>query len=234
VVNFSWREYASNEVDFFWDVDFSQSLSCDFGEGAGDLPLPLGKAPMTHAFGSASTFSVVLTDHYAASYTKSTTKSVTTNGLSPAADFSQNVGGLTVFLQNTSTVRGVPQWDFGDGTVLFGERVYHKYPDVGTYSVTMTVAGYTNTQSVEIIPAIVLVWTEDSTSQTGWLIENSLDGGTTWNTVKTLSDGTLRTTNCDSSDGVDIFAYQLFRVTALASPTNSDPSNELGQECARI
>jgi hypothetical protein len=231
VVNFSWREYANNEVDFKIDVDFVNTLLMDFGEGGGDVAVN-HNAVVTHKFATADTFSVVLTDHYGGSHTKNSTKWVTTNGLSAAASFDFNVGGLTIFFRNTSTVRGQAVWNFSDGTLLTGEKVYHKFSDLGVYSASLTVRDMAATVSFEIRPSIVLTWSDNSSNEDGFRIEKSLDGGSTWETVKTVA-ANATSSNVDAGDGVDIFASQKFRVFAYNGVGDSGPSNEVTSVCSR-
>lgn len=55
---------------------------------------------------------------------------------------------------NTSpeTTQGEPTWDFGDGTVMTGDKVTHFYAKAGTYSVKLTIGDFSAEQSIMIAP----------------------------------------------------------------------------------
>ena len=55
---------------------------------------------------------------------------------------------------NTSpeTTQGEPTWDFGDGTVMTGDKVTHFYAKAGTYTVQLTIGDFSAKQSIMIAP----------------------------------------------------------------------------------
>jgi PKD repeat protein len=103
-------------------------------------------AQVTHAFGAAATYQVVLTVIDDAGQRVTPTHAVAISSGNPVALFTSSaVAGHTMFFDGGgSTASGTAtivsyQWAFGDGTTGTGQTLSHTYPALGTYSVRLTV-----------------------------------------------------------------------------------------------
>ncbi|HII39876.1 MAG TPA: PKD domain-containing protein [Thermoplasmata archaeon] len=136
------------------------SYAWDFGDGGKGTG-----ASVTHAYGSAGTFSVTLTLSDSAGHTDAATKSVVVSA-SLGTDFTftptQPVAGETVSFVAVASGGTSPytySWDFGDGTAGSGGSVSHAYASPATYPVTVTAlddAGHTAQATHSVVVAAVV------------------------------------------------------------------------------
>jgi PKD repeat protein len=102
-----------------------------------------------HQYAADGTYSVTLTVQNAGG-TSTKTVSVTISTVTAKADFTYVAGGLGVLFTDASTVSGNRSWTFGDGGTSTETNPYHLFASAGTYTVTLTIGGYTKTVQVAV------------------------------------------------------------------------------------
>lgn len=131
--------YEANdlEVAFTSATNYAVSLEWDFGDGASS-----SEVNPTHIYAEVGDYTVTLTatgevgaDPAIAS------KTISVVQINPIANFTFEVGDLTVSFTNTSELAVSSEWDFGDGATSNEENPVHTYAEPGEYSVTLTVSG---------------------------------------------------------------------------------------------
>jgi hypothetical protein len=113
----------------------------------------------THDYSAAGTYIVTLTIIDGFGRSAATSQSLTVGaGVGPTAAFTFSptdpLPGATVFF-NASSSRPAPgrsivsfTWDFGDGTSGSGVQVSHRYPAIGSFTITLVVTDDTGRRSV--------------------------------------------------------------------------------------
>jgi PKD repeat protein len=121
------------------------SYHWSFGDGS---PIATLANPV-HAFPATGTYTVLLRAYNSAGVFVDQAQTVVVTSISPKADFSTSAAALKIFFYDESTVFGsVWQWSFGDGSTSTLQNPIHTYDADGTYSVTLTVGGFSITKSL--------------------------------------------------------------------------------------
>jgi PKD repeat protein len=109
---------------------------------------------VVHAFPSAGTYAVRLRAYNSKEDSKDQVQNVTISSISPYADFNTAAAGRKIFFYDKSTVFGTSWlWDFGDGSTSTVENPSYTYTADGTYSVTLSVGGFSVIKSIAVSAA---------------------------------------------------------------------------------
>jgi len=228
IAKFTYTLYADGAVGF---INTSQgnisACSWEFGDGAES-----GSPNVIHQYIANGTYDVKLTVANAAGISyKIISVTVTSIGVVPGMDFSFLFSGLGVQFTDLSTKAGNRSWNFGDGTTSSEANPYHAYASNGVYSVTLTIQGASKTYQIAIDRGILLQWQDNSSDETGFVVEHSADGETGWTEIATTAanvDFLLVTFNIH---GVDPAAVNYFRVKAAGSDGDSGYTNVIQAQC---
>ncbi|MEF2977726.1 PKD domain-containing protein [Subtercola sp. YIM 133946] len=145
--------FTSTNTDLTASFDASDSADADgtiasYSWNFGDGTSGTGKS-VTHAYGTAGTYSVVLTvtDNKGAKGTSTGSVAVTAPApvnVAPTAAFTRTATNLSVALDGSGssdpdgTIASYA-WDFGDGSTGTGKTITHSYAQAGTYTVSLVV-----------------------------------------------------------------------------------------------
>ena len=99
---------------------------------------------------------------------------------------------------------------------------------VGTSTLTIVApvipAAPTSLSGSKVGKKVQLTWTDNATNETGFYVQYSLNGGTTWTTLATLAPksgtGPMSYTTGPLSRGSYSFQVIAFNGTGLSNPTN--------------
>lgn len=171
----------------------------DFGDGS---PVDNTQNP-THFYGTAGTYTVILTVTNPAGCTNTINQLVDVS-LVPVADFLTNptcLGSASQFTDNSSGIPTTWQWDFGDGSPIDNnQNPTHVYGTTGTYNVTMIAQagnGCSDTITLPItvtpIPTADFSYLEVCTNDTTYFTDASLGGPDTY--FWDFGDGATNNTN---------------------------------------
>ena len=165
----------------------------------------------SHKYNASGTYYVILTVRDDDGARDSVVKKIVITNMPPVANFTwqpQNPTDLDEITFNASFSHDIDgyianyTWNFGDGSIAYGEVVQHRYPDDGTYNVTLTVTdndGATSTIwkliTVENVPPVAnFTWQPFTPEKNETIFFNStsydLDGyiaNYTWN----FGDGSI-------------------------------------------
>ena len=143
----------------------TDNLVLDLGDGQG-LTSPVNQSPdtlqFTHTYTADGNFDPVLTLQAGATCSRN----IGLNGgitidPGPRANFRQVdtlcPGDTLVFVDSSSNLSSTDPriWDFGDGTVAFGNNVFHAYDQPGVYQVRLAVERSNGCQDTIIKPVLV-------------------------------------------------------------------------------
>jgi hypothetical protein len=146
-------------------------------------------------------------------------------------DFTFAVGALGVQFTDISTLPGIRNWNFGDGTTSIETSPYHLYTTPGIYVVTLDIGGIKKTRQVSVDYGIVLNWHDNSSDETGFKIERSPDGSTGWTLIATVGVGVTTLTVTQNLHGVNPAVINYFRVYAYNDGGNSGYTNLVTTLC---
>jgi len=158
------------------------------------------------------------------------TTTVTVSAIAETVGLDCDTGGLAVQVTDTSTKAGDRLIDFGDGTTSTEVNPYHVYATAGIYTVSITIGGVTTTQQVVIDRGVTLSWQDNSSDETGFSVEHSLNG-TDWTEIATPDAGVTTLLVTQNIHGVDPSALNYFRVLAYNSAGDSSYSNTITSQC---
>ena len=197
------------------------SYAWDFGDGA----MATG-AMVTHAYGAAGDFSVVLTvtDDDGATASETQTVTATLPNVPPVAAFTFTCSGLTCDFdgsssQDTDGTIATYAWDFGDTNTSTGVTAQHTYAAAGDYTVALTVTDDDNatngaSQVVTVVaPELVQIGGTITgivpMDQDGRVVDISDDGtrvvlATEFGDVGRINGGQVRVFEFDGNDWVQL------------------------------
>jgi PKD repeat protein len=225
----------THEDKAFRNVEFTNTTlgpalyySWDFGTGYTSSE----KNPV-YRFPSVGTFLVTLTVTGEHRTTSKTEEYITITELTPAASFIYEVGGFTVYLNDTSNIIGSTYlWSFGDSATSSSKDPEHTYSTNGDFDVTLLVNGtYSTTTTITIDTGILLSWSDNSSDETGFKVEHALSSGGPWTQIATTGAGVNSLTVTEAGHGVDSSVDNYFRVRAYNGNGNSDYSNTIHVKC---
>lgn len=216
---------AERVINFTNTSGNSVSYSWNFGDGYTSTT----KNPV-HQYTAIGSYTVTLTAKNSSGVSVATSAGVNVTDIAAAANFTYQVAGFVIYFVNASTIYGGVLWDFGDGTTSTDVNPSHTFASNTTYTVKLTVNGYTKQTNVTIDTAITLSWGVVSLAD-GYKIYWSLDGST-WSLIGTnVGNGVVTFGVSKAGQGVDSAYMNYFRVTAYNTLGESAPTTVTGVKC---
>ena len=145
-------------------------------------------------------------------------------------------------------------WEFGDGTSAPGAAPSHTYSQSGTYTARLTVtdnSGSTASATATVTIAtsqpppsnltgitncqVHLHWVDNSTDETGFIVERSTDNGQTYSTFQTLPPNTTQALNLprpDHTQGSFTYRVRATNAQGVSAPSNLYVADPLCQGCS--
>jgi gliding motility-associated-like protein len=118
------------------------SFLWNFGDGTGDIPAGLGNTDHSYKAPGPYTVSLILTDTNYCNYPDTSVQAlyVAQNVKAQFTSPALGCAPYTAVFQNTSVAGEKYYWDFGDGSGIDSVDISpsHLYPNIGTYTVTLT------------------------------------------------------------------------------------------------
>lgn len=233
---FSYTLYANGLVGFInKSLGSISAYFWDFGDG-GHASSP----NVLHQFVNPGTYSVTLTVKNSSGQSSKTQNVTiastqvigghTIDMTKTTVDFFSTVGALAVQFTDLSTKEGARSWDFGDGKTSVETNPYHAYASNGIYEVTLTINGVSKTHQVVVDRGARLDWQDNSSDETGFKIEHSLNG-TDWTQIATTAANIHTLLVTQNIHGVDPTALNYFRVRAYNVNGNSGYTNIATSQC---
>ncbi len=163
--------FSSNINGLSLNFISTSSNAANFNWNFGDGNFSTNENP-NYVYYSAGTYTVCLNVSNACG-TYSTCDTVTVNCVSPIANYSSSVSGLTATFINTSSNAASVTWNFGDSNISSLNNPVHVYSNPGTYTVTLIVSNGCGTDSIAqtVIVNCALPVANFISSQTGLTAE---------------------------------------------------------------
>ena len=235
------------------------SYEWDFGDNAtGTGPNP------THTYAAAGTYTVTLTVTDDGGEKATATKTVTVSG-PPQPPVANPGGSYTGFPGTSIIFDGRGSsdpdghivsylWDFGDGTTAPGAAPSHTYAQAGTYTARLTVTDNSGSTATATATATIatsqpppsnllgvtncqvhLHWVDNSSDETGFIVERSTDNGQNYSTVQTLPANSTQALNLprpDHTQGSFIYRVRATNAQGVSAPSNTYVAEPLCQGCS--